>query len=325
MRKDWIRATPVLELSRRQLDELIAPAFPGQRVVEEQYTEGGLANTTISLRLSPIDTTVLLRIFTRDPSQAKKEYALSKLVKPVVPTPQVIYFSQSNHFTGHPYMIREWVDGHRLEIEAPNLPVKEVISLGRSVGATLASIHKITFKDFGFFDNNLDIATHVDPGSAGLIDFVHKSLIDKNAGKRLGTKLTRTLVDFVASEGRLLDEWKGSPCLTHCDFGGSNILVRDSPDGWKIVAVLDWEFAFSGTPFFDFGNLLRKPLGDLEFFPESVQAGYTDAGGSVPTNWRKMSLLADLCAWMDFLSRPDTRPELIADTRSVITDMLARW
>jgi aminoglycoside phosphotransferase (APT) family kinase protein len=325
VRKDWTRATPVLELSTRQLEKLISAAFPGQRVVERQYTDGGLANTTISLKLSPIDTTVLLRIFTRDPAQAKKEYALSKLVDTVVPTPNVIYFSPSNKFTGHPYMIREWIEGDRLEIEAPKLKPQEVVSLGRSVGATLASIHKITFKDFGFFDQDLNIATQIDPGSAGLIDFVHKSLIIEKGGERLGAALTTKLIDFVASEGRLLDEWKGSPCLTHCDFGGSNILVRGSADGWKIVAVLDWEFAFSGTPFFDFGNLLRSPLGDLESFPDSVQAGYKEAGGTLPASWRKMSLLADLYAWMDFLSRPDTGPELIADAQSVITDMLATW
>jgi hypothetical protein len=73
------------------------------------------------------------------------------------------------------------------------------------------------------------------------------------------------------------------------------------------------------------GNLLRSPLGDLELFPDSVQAGYTETGGTLPVSWRKMSLLADLCAWMDFLSRPDTGPELISDAQSVVTDLLNHW
>lgn len=315
----------MLELSTKQLDELIAPAFPGQQIAEQKYTEGGLANTTICLRLSPSNITVLLRIFVRDPAQAKKEYALSELVDAIVPTPDVLYFSPNNPFTGHPYMIRQWIEGTRLELIAPNLTPQKVTSLGRSVGSTLAAIHKITFPTFGFFDEDLNIATIADPSGSGLIEFVHQSLSTNGGSRRLGAELTSKLIDFVTREAYLLDEWKGLPCLTHCDFGASNILVGPSADGWKIVGVLDWEFAFSGTPFFDFGNLLRKPLGDLNLFPESVQAGYTEAGGSLPASWRKMSLLADLCAWMDFLSQPNIGPELIKDARFVIKDMIATW
>ncbi len=315
----------MLELSEKQLDELIAPAFSGQKVVAHSYTDGGLANTTLSLKLSPSDTNVLLRIFVRDPKQARKELALSQLVKNIVPTPEVKYFSPTNPFTGHPYMIREWIEGKRLELVAPLLTPQELSTLGRSVGETLAAIHKISFKEFGFFDENLNVADIIDPGSSGLIEFAHQCLIIKNGEQRLGKDLAAKLIDFVASESQILDEWKEPPSLTHCDFGGSNILVAPGSDGWRVAAVLDWEFALSATPFFDFGNLLREPLGTLNCFPESVESGYRSAGGQLPSKWRKMSLLADLTAWIDFLSDPTIGTEIIADAQSVITAMLAKW
>jgi aminoglycoside/choline kinase family phosphotransferase len=50
--------------------------------------------------------------------------------------------------------------------------------------------------------------------------------------------------------------------LVHADFNPKNILVR----GASVAAVLDWEFAFSGTPLFDVGNMLR--------FAERYPPGY---------------------------------------------------
>jgi aminoglycoside phosphotransferase (APT) family kinase protein len=92
-----------------------------------------------------------------------------------------------------------------------------------------------------------------------------------------------------------------------------------------VAAVLDWEFAFSGSPFFDLGNLLRPPLGDMPGFEQAVHDGYVDAGGVLPTRWRQMSLLQDLLAWADFLNRPNTNAALIRDGRTIIMRTMATF
>ena len=108
------------------------------------------------------------------------------------------------------------------------------------------------------------------------------------------------------------------PRLTHADFNGSNVLVHQTPEGWRVAAVLDWEFAFAGAPFFDFGNLLRAPLGDLDGFAEAVAMGYREAGAAMPADWRELARIADLTAWADFLNRADATQQVIADARRMI-------
>jgi aminoglycoside phosphotransferase (APT) family kinase protein len=90
----------------------------------------------------------------------------------------------------------------------------------------------------------------------------------------------------------------------------------------RVTAVLDWEFAFSGSPFFDLGNLLRPPLGDRPGLAAAVAAGYRRAGGQLPEDWRRMSELVDLMAWADFLNRPTTGEDLIRDAHAMITRLI---
>ena len=325
VRENWNRGTELLEFTRVELDNLIQAAFPDERVLDSSYAEGGLANTNICIQLSHAEKPVLLRMFVRDPEQAKKEYKLSELIGERVPCPRALYFSSSNPVTGHPYLIREWTDGRRLETVVPGVASHELIELAHSLGATLAAIHSHTFERAGFFDGDLNVAVPLDLGSRGLIEFAHECLIARAGGQRLGSELTAELMQFIASEAGLLDEWTGPPCLTHSDFGGSNILVRHESSAWKVVGVLDWEFAFSGTPLFDFGNLLRRPLGIIEGFEESVAQGYIAAGGQLPASWRQMSLLTDLTAWLEFLVRPNINSGVIATAQSVISTTIANW
>src|SRR5690606_19935382 len=90
---------------------------------------------------------------------------------------------------------------------------------------------------------------------------------------RIGEELAAASLALAAEQGGRLDSWPGSQ-LIHGDFGGSNILLHRAGEP-AVAAVLDWEFAFSGSPAHDFGNLLRPPLGHLPGFAAAVAAGYT--------------------------------------------------
>lgn len=325
MRKNWNRATSVLDFGIEQLTTLIEPAFPGSRVVECKRTEGGLANTNIRLQLSDGKRPLLLRLFVRDPKQAAKEWKLNALVHKSVPSPEFLHFSTDNSFSGHPYILMEWIDGVRMETVMPNLEENEVRVLAHSVGESLASIHDFKFAHFGFFDDDLQVREPIDLGGAGLISYARQCLVDGIGSKRLGEKLTERVLEFLEKEAGILDEWDGEPCLSHSDFGGSNILVYKGITGWKVAAVLDWEFAFSGTPFFDFGNLLRDPTGSTPGFESSFAAGYRSAGGKLSPKWRQMSRLNDLTAWMEFMTRKDPGDALIADAQRIITQTMDTW
>ncbi len=118
-------------------------------------------------------------------------------------------------------------------------------------------------------------------GGKGLQSYVNECLRNSIVIERIGAELAERLSGFIEKEVSIFDEWTGLPCLTHCDFNGSNILVNKTAGLWKVAAVLDWEFAFSGTPFFDFGNLLRAPVGALFGIEAAVEKGYKNAGGNL--------------------------------------------
>lgn len=323
MREDWERVTPLVELGLDAVTALIQPVFPGQRAYACVPVAGGLANTNLRVTLADQAQPVLLRLYTRSPDEAAKEPALSQRVASHAPVARFFHFATDNPVTGHPYAVLEWIDGERLEQVAPTASVMELGELGAAVGAALAGIHAITFSETGFFDAALTIAQPISVGSDGLIGFLRQCLLDGRAGARLGADLTRELVGFVEREAGLLDTWDGPPCLSHSDFGGSNILVRRSAKGWQVAAVLDWEFAFSGSPFFDFGNLLRPPLGTRPGFEQAVRDGYVAAGGALPARWRAMSRLADLLSWADLLNRPQINPALLRDAHASMTATMA--
>lgn len=318
MRGDWRRPDSALTLSSVELTVLMQPAFRGQTVVEAEPAAGGLANTNIRVMLSGQPAPLLVRLYQRDGAQVGKDVALNRLMQGRVPVPRFHVFAETNPVNGHPYVVMDWVDGTRLETVGPRLDGAALDHLARAVGAALVPIHGVVFERMGMLDAELNVVEPFTPGHAGFVEFLRACLIDGPGAARLGAALTRRLMDFADEAGTALDAWDGPPCLAHGDFGGSNILVREAAEGWTVAAVLDWEFAVAATPFLDFGNLLRPPVGSLPGFAAAVANGYTQAGGRLPAEWRRLSRLTDLLAWAEFLSRTQAGPALIDDARAVI-------
>jgi aminoglycoside phosphotransferase (APT) family kinase protein len=295
MRERWTRGEPTLTLTR---DE-VAALLPDRAVLVVTPTTGGLANT--NLRIDTTTGSVHLRLWTRDPKQAAKELSLHSLVARRVRVPRLLHSAPDNPITGHPFAVMEWIDAPRLEQIAPSP------ALAHAIGRTLGAIHSFTFPRTGFLDEHLDVVTPATVDAAAVRQFLHDTLV---GNPHVAPELTKNVLDVVERDGHLLDAWSGPPCLTHSDFNGSNLLVRDD----AVAAVLDWEFAFSGSPFFDLGNLLRPPLGDDESFVAAVAERY----GPLPSAWRRISQLLDLMAWADFLSRPNPGSALIADAHAML-------
>jgi len=324
MRENWTNDARNIKLSGEQVESLVRMAIPGATVDGFTYADGGLANTNICVRLSRAVQSVLLRLFVRDPAQARKESKLYELIDGKVAAPRVHFFSPDNPISGHPFLIREWIDGARLETRVGNLSEEDSISIGTAVGKALASIHAIKFAKAGFFNEALDIPEAIDLGADGLLAYSRSCLGDGIGRQRLGAKESDAVLAFLEFHATLLNRWKGQPCLSHSDFGSSNIIVRREPSGWQL-AIIDWEFAFSGTPFFDIGNLLRPPLGIRQSFVDNFADAYLKSGGSLPDEWRRISLLTDLTAWFEFLSRPNIDERVVSDARTVIQSTMAAF
>lgn len=296
-------------------------AFPGAEVTEVAKTVGGLVNSNFRLRLegAAAPGQVLLRYWQRYGRQAAKEIALLSFVAGAVPVPAVLASGDADPEFGLPFAFLQWVEGDRLNALAPRLPEASLIEIGRRVGDALAAIHGFAFDRQGFFAADLVPRDDLDMDMKGIMAWLDHCLRDGPGGERLGAALTGALYAFVAREGNALaSAWATQPTLTHSDFNSSNILVRWDQQGWRVAAILDWEFTFAGGPSFDFGNLLRPPLGDDIGFMEGVEEGYRARGMELPEGWRKISYVADLLSWVDFVSQPVCDEAVIKSARLLI-------
>ncbi len=329
LREKWSRTQAVLEPRRASIEALVRAAFPDSGLVRVERTFGGLANTNFRLELSDSrlersGKTVLLRYWQRDQQQAAKEIALLSFVGRRVPVPAVLASGDADPDFGLPFAFMQWIDGERLDALAPRLAPAALKDVGREVGGALAAIHGFAFERQGFFGADLVPRDDLDMDMRGIVAWLDHCLREGPGGERLGAALTEALYAFVAREGHVLSSaWASQPILTHSDFNGSNVLLREEPEeGWRIAAILDWEFAFAGGPSFDFGNLLRPPLGDDAAFMLGVTGGYRAAGKQLPEGWLEASRLADLLSWVDFVSQPVCGAAVIKSARYMISRVI---
>jgi len=312
LRRHWGRATPEIAATGADIARLVAPVAGGAAVTGSASLQGGLANTNLLVTLAGHDRPVVLRFHQRDPTAGPREAAIAARVGRLAP--RILHTGRDDRLGA--YSVLEWVDGRRLETLVP----AEQAALAGAIGRTLAGIHAQRFPTPGFFGPDLGIASPLPPGGAALTGYLRHCLVDGAGGARLGQRLAAEAVAFAEAHAHLLDQWDGPTVLVHADFNGSNILVADG----GISGVLDWEFAFAGMPFIDFGNILRPPFGDLAGVETAIADGYRQAGGILPANWRQLSLLVDLLAWADFADRPLVTDALLADAATMIRLIMRR-
>jgi aminoglycoside phosphotransferase (APT) family kinase protein len=325
MKEHWPRHTPVVKMDAAAVARLVLPLFPGQTIASIEPVKGGLTNTNLKVRLSQRAGALLLRIYQRGVAPAQKEMAVYRLVGARVPVPHFIHFCAESPVTGHPYAILDWIEGLELQAMLASLASNELLDVAQGIGGMLATIHGFTFDKFGFLDADLKVQSPIDLDKKGLLAYLNQCLVEGPGGARLGPELTSALLAYAAREGDSLSDWLKQPCLVHGDFNGSNILIRRSAPGhaWEIAAIIDWEYALSASPAFDFGNLLRPPLDANADFSAALARGYQQAGGMLPPRWERIARLADMYSFADILSRPAVNDVIIEDAKAVIKKLVA--
>jgi aminoglycoside phosphotransferase (APT) family kinase protein len=321
MKERWPRYTPAVNLDPAEVGRLILPLFPGQTIVSVEPVKGGLINTNLKVCLSGRPGALLLRLYQRDVAAAKKEMAVCRMVGGDLPVPHFLHFCAENPLTGYPYAILDWIEGFELQAMFAGLAADRRIALGESIGHMLAAVHHFTFDSFGILGADLHVAEPIDLDKEGLVAYLKRTFVKGPGGARLGAELSSALVQFAARQGDILDEWLEPPCLAHGDFNGSNILIGPGEDG-AIAAIIDWEYALSATPAFDFGNLLRPPFDASSEFAAALAQGYREAGGMLPAQWQRIARLANIYLFAEILSRPALNAVVVTDAKAALTRLI---
>jgi hypothetical protein len=77
--------------------------------------------------------------------------------------------------------------------------------------------------------------------------------------------------------------------------------------GWRVDAVLDWEFSFSGCPYADAANMTRFSDDYPADFTEGFRSGFArhqPAGLPCARDWAYLGHVLDMFALSDLVTRP---------------------
>ena len=261
--------------------------LPGQRITRTERLSGGYRNENLLLVTHSGRRFVLRRYLKVGGARASAvEAALAARVAGTVPVAAVI----AHTIEPRPLLLSEFVSGRLVSVA---LDGDDPGGLGTAVGAALAAVGTTRFATQGFFAGP-ELVPEPVAVTAGLAGFV-AARVDRPELVALARR-SQPVLDALRPDGRLV----------HSDFNPKNILVDRERGRWTVRAVLDWEFAFSGPPLVDVGNMLRFAADYPPAYVDGFLAGFVDAGGELPENWREAAEALDLFALADLYSRgPD--------------------
>ncbi len=121
----------------------------------------------------------------------------------------------------------------------------------------LAAIGSVTFASPGWLAPGTTVTSPLLPGADPTPRFVEQCLASSMARKRAPAGLMDKTRAAMWSHAAELHLTATETSLVHGDFGGRNLIVRRVAGCWGMAAVLDWEFAVSGSQLADVGHLPR--------------------------------------------------------------------
>ena len=230
-------------------------------------------------------------VFARGIDAFYREAALHKLLKSKVSIPSVFYTNDTRDKVPHPFAIMEFIDGLLMRDVILQGSPEDIGNCAFSAGACLSGLRKITFNQPGFFDINLNVIPF--SKQEDYLTFIQTCLESDKVKSAIGKELTNQLFSFTQEHACYFPE-QNTANLTHADFDPSNMLVKKISNRYEVSAILDWEFAFAGTYFFDVGLFLRYSHRLPEAYERRFIEGVIGKNNPLPADWKKISKLLDI-------------------------------
>jgi aminoglycoside phosphotransferase (APT) family kinase protein len=302
--------------------DAIAAAL-GRPVIAARPLAGGFSHETCLLTLNDGDQ-VVVRLGGPDPGI---EAAVMNRARVHVPVPRVLLVLPAADGKTRPAMVLEHVAGTLLSDvlsagEAGEWSAADLVLLGTEVGRVLAGIGAVTFGRPGFFTGR-DLAVGAMPPWSRQLPEMAATWMDATPPERLDQATRQAWSALCAVHAPALAAVDAQARLVHSDANPKNILVSRTGTGWRVDAVLDWEFSHSGSPYADAANMTRfgadYPAGFTEGF-RSGFAGHQPGGLPRPVDWAYLGRVLDMFALSDLVTRPLGHP--VADQAA---EQIRRW
>jgi hypothetical protein len=269
-------------------------------VLESLNLAGGFSHETCLLRLP--DGPVVARLGSADPTI---EAAVMAAASRHVPVPEVLHVLPAVDGV-RPAIVLAYVTGTPLSrVLDDGADRAALVELGKAVGRVVAAVSAETFDRPGFFtDRDLTVRAGP-PWSEQLAEFAADCMA-ATPEDRLDVATRSAWIALCTDHAPALRSTDGLAHLVHADVNPKNILVSRTADGWRVDALLDWEFSYSGCPHGDAANMLRfgadYPDGFLDGFRSAYAAHLPEAVGV--DDWAYVGRVLDMFALSDLVRRP---------------------
>ena len=235
----------------------------------------------------------------RDDAAPEIDAAVLRLVRGLVPVPDVLEVRRTLSAADRPgLLVTSFLTGERGDLLLPSLDGTRAAVLGGHLGELLADLSGMPTLTAGPF---VDAALTI--GDFGLTDGLPGFVADHADALGWEPGLLARLEEVADRAQALLDS-VGRTCLVHSDANPKNLLVDPATLG--VTGVLDWEFAHSGHPHTDLGNLLRfdrRPT-----YADAVLAAWCERRSTDPAETLELARAADVWALVDLAARRGQNP-----------------
>jgi len=320
----WVRPEPRSAFFKDQLRNIMEIAFPGRQVARAQWLTEGLRNANFKVRLDCPAEDFVVRIYEHDPALCCKEIDLFRLFGLSIPVPEVTFAQPGGLHGLPPFVVLRFVEGVTLRELKRRGDARAVADASFATGQNLARIHSILFETAGWIGPGLAVTTPPFLEDTNPCErVVDHCLGSPQLRSRIDSDLRNRFQASIACCARQLTNIYRQSCLVHGDFGKRNILVHRAGRKWTVSAILDWEFAISGPPLIDVGQILRYERVSRPLLEPAFSSGYSEAGGQLPHGWRRLARLLDAISLFESLTRnlPEAvSAELVELIRAAVED-----
>jgi fructokinase len=323
---NWQRFHPMQPLSVTQAARLLeicglsreGASLAGKTVTHLELLSGGLRNTNYRVHFSATNWSIVLRLYTRGDEVCAKEADVLRMVRSLVPVPEVLHVEPNGLEDFPPFVILEYVDGIIFRSLRRTREQRAIAEAAAAIGTTLASIAGHQFPRRGLFGKNLEVGDWLMPGQDTIPPLVDSCLASENFRRRAGTELSDRIHKFAWQRADRLARVDAETRLVHADFSSSNIMVRVVRGSWQVAAVIDWEYSFSGSPLWDVGNFLRYERKDRPLVEPYFSRACIAGGMSLPSDWHELARTVDLCSLCEILTRENLPEDVVKEIRELL-------
>jgi aminoglycoside phosphotransferase (APT) family kinase protein len=287
-------------------------------VVEAEQLVGGLRNTSIRVMLGAGSCPVVLRLYDADPAACAKETSLLTSLASTVPVPELLDAHPAASDGLPPLLVLRYVEGIPFRDLKNTHDVAAIAQAAASIGATLAAIGGHRYPRPGRLEADGRVGAPFVAGPDPFVQFLDQCVAVPAFQARVSSATCARIGAHARAWAPRLRALDDEAHLVHGDFGATNILVRHERGVWQTAAILDWEFALSGSPTFDLGHFLRYERAGRAVREPAFSQGYRDAGGVLPDDWRQLARTVDLTALCELLTRDEVPPDVVAEVVGMV-------